>query len=122
MKKAYRVKSEKDFQVAFQKGQSVANRQLVLYVYPKSEQVHFRVGFSVGKKLGNAVFRNKIKRLLRHAVHELSPAIDNEYDYLLIARQDLKGKTFEQVKRSLIHVMKIASVIDQTKIEELQEN
>ena len=44
MKKEYRVKSEKDFQDAFQNGTSYANRQLVLYVYPKIGQVHFRVG------------------------------------------------------------------------------
>lgn len=122
MKKAYRVKREKDFQAAFQNGKSFANRQLVLYVYPKPEQVHFRVGFSVGKKMGNAVYRNKIKRLLRHAVHELAPMIQPEYDYLLIARQDLHGKSFEQIKHSMIHVMKIASVINQTKLEELQES
>lgn len=120
MKKKYRVKSEKDFQNAFQKGTSYANRQLVLYVYPKVGQVHFRVGFSVGKKMGNAVERNKIKRLLRHAVHELSPAIDNEYDYLLIARKDIINKNFYEIKKSLIHVMKIASIIDTKKIEELQ--
>lgn len=122
MKKEYRVKSEKDFQLAFQNGTSFANRQLVLYVYPKSEQVHFRVGFSVGKKMGNAVNRNKIKRKLRQAIHELSPFISNQYDFLVIARQDIKTKNFYQIKKSLIHVMKIASVINLKELEELQKN
>lgn len=122
MNKKYRVKSEKDFQIAFQNGISFANRQLVLYVYPKSEQVHFRVGFSVGKKMGNAVKRNKIKRRLRQAVHELSPIILNEYDLLVIARQDIRTKDFSQIKNSVLHVMKIASVINFKKLEELQKN
>ena len=120
MKKEYRVKSEKDFQDAFQNGTSYANRQLVLYVYPKIGQVHFRVGLSVGKKMGNAVQRNKIKRLLRHAIHELSPAITNEYDYLIIARKDIVNRNFYEIKKSLVHVMKIASIIDIKKLEELQ--
>ncbi|HFI0463964.1 TPA: ribonuclease P protein component [Streptococcus suis] len=119
MKKQYRVKSEKDFQTAFQGGQSVANRQLVLYAYPKPEQVHFRVGFSVGKKMGNAVQRNLIKRRLRQAVHELSTALDPQFDYLVIARFDICNKNYAQIKKSLIHVMNLASVIDKNHIEGL---
>lgn len=122
MKKKYRVKSEKDFQVAFLQGKSFANRQLVLYVYPKTEQVHFRVGFSVGKKMGNAVQRNKIKRMLRHAVHEIAPIIENDYDYLLIARKDISTKNFFEIKQSLIHVMSIASVIKQPLLKEMHNN
>lgn len=104
MKKAYRVKKDKEFQQVFHQGKSTANRQLVLYVYPRPEQVHFRVGFSVGKKLGNAVKRNQIKRYLRQAVHELTPAIKTEIDFLLIARKDIVDKDYHQIKKSLIHV------------------
>ncbi|MBD3949733.1 ribonuclease P protein component [Tuanshanicoccus lijuaniae] len=111
MKKAYRVKTEKDFQTAFKNGISFANRQLVLYIYPKNNQSHFRVGFSVGKKIGNAVERNRVKRLLRHAMMEVDTQIAQDYDYLLIARHDIKGKNFNQVKQSLLHVMKLASVV-----------
>lgn len=114
LKKEYRVKSEKDFQKVFHKGVSTANRQLVLYVYPKPGQVHYRVGFSVGKKIGNAVKRNQIKRYLRQAVFELSEAIDPEYDFILIARQDIREKNFFEIKQSLIHVMNLAKIIDQS--------
>lgn len=118
MKKVYRVKSEKEFQIAFQRGKSIANRQLVVYFYSKPKQEHFRVGFSVGKKMGNAVKRNLFKRWLRQAVHELEPSLKNNYDYLVIARQDLKTKNYHEVKKSLIHVMKLADLIDLEKIKE----
>ena len=49
MRKAYRVKTEQDFQKVFQKGKSFANRKFVVYVLQK-DQPHFRVGLSVGKK------------------------------------------------------------------------
>lgn len=118
MKKIYRVKSEKEFQRVFHNGTSIANRQLVLYVYPKSEQVHFRVGLSVGKKMGNAVKRNQIKRYLRQAVHELEAVIQPEFDFLLIARPDIRHKNFFEVKQSVIHVMNLANILDQTKLKE----
>lgn len=111
MKKAHRIKKEKEFQLVFHQGRNIANKQLVLYVYPKPEQVHFRVGLSVGKKLGNAVTRNQIKRYLRQALFELSPYIEQEYDFLLIARRDILNKDLAGVKQSIIHVMKLAKVI-----------
>lgn len=111
MKKTYRVKNEEDFQRVFHRGKSKANRQLVIYTYPKPNQNHFRVGISVGKKIGNAVERNQIKRYLRQAVTELKNQLPDELDFILIARTDIKGRSFHEVKRSLIHVLKLADVI-----------
>lgn len=112
MKKIYRVKSDRDFQQVYHHGRSTANRQLVIYTFEKSKQKHFRVGLSVGKKLGNAVVRNQIKRYLRQALFEVRHAIQPEIDFLLIARRDIVGKSFFEVKQSLIHVMKRAGVFD----------
>lgn len=50
MRKSYRVKKEAEFQKVFTQGKSYANRQFVVYVLRKSDQLHFRVGISVGKK------------------------------------------------------------------------
>ena len=120
MKKAYRVKKDQDFQRVFHQGRSVANRQLVLYVYPKPGQAHYRVGLSVGKKLGNAVERNFIKRRLRSAVQAIGPAIQPEFDFLLIARQDIKNKTYPQLQKSIIHVMNLMNILDQEILANLQ--
>ena len=75
MKKAYRIKKEREFQHVYHHAQTYANRQLVLYVYPKPEQAHFRVGLSVGKRIGNAVMRNKVKRYLRQSLQDLENMI-----------------------------------------------
>src|SRR5690625_6011044 len=82
MKKAFRIKDNKEFQEVFQKGKSFANRQLVVYYKKKPMQSHFRIGLSVGKKIGNAVTRNRIKRYLRQAFHELEEQV---------AKQDRKS-------------------------------
>lgn len=51
MKKEFRIKKNEEFQYAFKRGKSFANRQLVIYYVEKKDQQHFRIGLSVGKKL-----------------------------------------------------------------------
>ena len=92
MKKSYRVKRDKDFNAIFKSGQNVANRKFVVYRLRK-DQPHFRVGLSVSKKLGNAVTRNRIKRLIRHVLIKGVEELD-----------------FHQVEKNLVHVLKLAHV------------
>ncbi|HLR08646.1 MAG TPA: ribonuclease P protein component [Bacillota bacterium] len=106
MKKAYRIKKNKEFQAVFRQGKSFANRQLVIYYMTKSDQNHFRIGLSVGKKIGNAVTRNRIKRYLRQAFLDLEPQILSNVDIIIIARKPTKDMTFHEIKRSLIHLLK----------------
>ncbi|QHS23833.1 ribonuclease P protein component [Virgibacillus sp. MSP4-1] len=106
MKKAYRIKKNKEFQTVFKKGKSFANRQFVLYYYHKPEQQHFRVGLSVGKRLGNAVLRNQVKRYIRQALLELDHEIKQQYDYVIIARYPARELNFFQVKKSVSHVFR----------------
>lgn|SRR5699024_1775915 len=115
MKKAYRVKSEKDFQKVFDAGNSKANRQFVVYKLPKDGQNHFRVGISVGTKLGNAVIRNKNKRRIRHALSELDReyVFNQELDFLIIARKPVSNMSFHEIKKSLIHVLSLSNVLIQ---------
>jgi ribonuclease P protein component len=106
MKKAYRIKKNEDFQEVFKKGKSFANRQFVLYYLEKEDQTHFRIGLSVGKKIGNAVTRNQVKRYLRQAFLELENEIKQSYDYIVIARTPAKDLNFFQVKASLMHLFR----------------
>lgn len=105
MKKAYRVKSEKDFQKILHCGKSFANRELVIYFLEKPAQDHFRIGISVGKKLGNAVMRNKIKRYIREAFLQIEATITPEVDIIIIARNPTINLNVEQIKKSLNHLL-----------------
>lgn len=111
MRKGNRLKSNDEFQKVFKQGKSFANRQLVLYYLPKLGQSNFRVGLSVSKKIGNAVVRNKVKRYLRQAIHELESKINQEYDLVIIARQPVKEMNFHQIKKSLTHVLLNSKII-----------
>lgn len=112
MKKELRIKKNKDFQAVFQKGQSFANRQFVVYSLQKDNQDYFRIGLSVSKKLGNAVTRNRIKRYVRQSVFELKDQLASGYDYVIIARKPVAEMEFFEIKKSLIHVLKIGKVLN----------
>jgi len=111
MKKEFRIKKNKDFQSAFQKGRSFANRQLVVYVIEKEGQDYFRIGLSVSKKIGNAVTRNRIKRYVRQAIFELHDQVHSGMDYVIIARKPTADMDFSEVKKSLTHVLKVGKVL-----------
>ncbi len=112
MKKSYRIKKEKEFQKIIYKKNSYANRNFVVYIYPAEENSHFRVGLSVGKKIGNAVVRNKVKRLMRHALFELKEEIKPNYNIVLIARPKIVDLSFVEVKNNVEHVFKLANIIE----------
>jgi len=106
MKKAYRIKENEEFQYIFRRGRSFANRQLVIYYMKNPEQTHFRIGISVGKKLGNAVTRNRIKRYIRQCFNDLETSILPTVNIVVIARQPTNQMTYHEVKKSLMHLLK----------------
>jgi ribonuclease P protein component len=108
IKKTYRVKRSKDFDRIFAAKHSFANKKFVVYTL-NSEQPHFRVGLSVSKKLGHAVVRNRIKRLIRHAIVEFAPHLENE-DIVIIARSGVQELNFEEVKKNLKHILKLSKI------------
>jgi ribonuclease P protein component len=111
MKKEYRIKENKDFQQVFKKGHSTANRQFIVYVLKKEGQTNFRIGLSVSKKIGNAVVRNQVKRYIRQSVFEVKDGLANGFDYVIIARKPVADMAFFEVKKSLVHVLKLAKVL-----------
>lgn len=112
MKKDYRVKKNQEFQKIFQHGTSFANRQFVVYVLKKEQQEHFRIGLSVSKKIGKAVTRNQIKRYIRQSFLELFDQVHKGNDYVIIARKPTADMDFHEVKKSLIHVLRVAKVLN----------
>ncbi|MGG3841339.1 ribonuclease P protein component [Anoxybacillus kestanbolensis] len=110
MKKKYRIKKNDEFQEVFKQGTSVANRQFVIYVLDKPEQAYFRIGLSVSKKIGKAVVRNRVKRYVRQVFHEEWDRIQTGKDYVIIARVPVATMEYEEVKKSLLHVLRRANV------------
>lgn len=112
MKKSYRIKKEKEFQKIIYNKDSYANRNFVVYIYLAKENKHFRIGLSVGKKIGNAVTRNRVKRLMRESLFQLKDNINSDYNIVLIARPGVAKLSLDEVKNNIQHVFKIANIIE----------
>ncbi|MGZ7185435.1 ribonuclease P protein component [Streptococcus pyogenes] len=110
MKKTYRVKCEKDFQAIFKDGKSTANRKFVIYHLNRGQD-HFRVGISVGKKIGNAVTRNAVKRKIRHVIMALGYQLKSE-DFVVIARKGVESLEYQELQQNLHHVLKLAQLLE----------
>ncbi|MDX8363268.1 MULTISPECIES: ribonuclease P protein component [Bacillaceae] len=111
MKKKYRIKKNDEFQKVFKQGKSFANRQFVIYVLEKPDQDFFRIGLSVSKKIGNAVSRNRIKRLIRQVFTDSKDVLRAEMDYVIIARKPAAEMDYAEIKSSLHHVCKRAKIL-----------
>lgn len=111
MKKKFRVKTESDFQRVFDQGQSKANKQFVIYQLEKEGQDYFRVGISVGKKLGPAVIRNRIKRRIRASIYNMREEIKDEVDFIIIGRQPTVHMSQAEIEKSLRHVLSLSHLL-----------
>ena len=111
MNKRQRIKKDNEFQKVFKEGKSFANRQFIVYRYKKEGQEQFRIGLSVSKKVGNAVTRNRIKRYIRQAFLEMKDELQNDVDYVIIARHQAAKIDVHETKKSLQHVLRIARVL-----------
>jgi ribonuclease P protein component len=83
-----RLSRSADFDRVFRQGRSHAGRELVLYVFPRGESDAPRLGLSVSRKVGGAVQRNRVKRLLREAFAAEGERLPAGTDAVVVARHE----------------------------------
>ncbi len=103
-KKYISLKKNEDFKKVYQYGLSAADRYLVIYKLPNNNE-RIRIGFSVSKKFGNAVKRNKIKRILREICRLNTDSFKNNHDYVIIVRVAARDQTYHQLESSVFRVL-----------------
>lgn len=83
------------------------NTNFVLFFKKNKE---FKVGFVASKKIGNAVHRNRAKRLLRaHFIENID--LLSQGSYVLVAKPDLLKQNFEETKKTYLHTLKKCSAL-----------
>lgn len=110
LKRCYSLKRNKEFRYAYRTGKSAGCRSMVL-IYAKGRADEVKIGFSVSKKLGNAVVRNRIKRRLREAVTPLIPNIKTGCKLIIIAKIPIKTEKLPAIESSMRYMMKKANLL-----------
>jgi ribonuclease P protein component len=117
-----RLTRSEDFTRVYRAGRSVSNRYLVLYFFErppvaddgKEGTEGARVGFSVSKRLGGAVERNSVKRMLREAYRTCSETLSGDTDLVFVARTPLmellEAGGLSAVKEKMAEVLSKASL------------
>jgi ribonuclease P protein component len=81
-----RLSRSAEFERVYRQGRSTAGRHLVLYTFPNAAAQRPRLGLSVSRKVGGAVERNRVKRLLREAFGRLEGDLQPGQDVVVVAR------------------------------------
>ena len=102
MQQRYRLSKNREFQYVYRRGKSVACKDAVL-VYVRSGRQ--KIGFSVSKKTGNAVTRNRIKRRLRECVRAELPLMQNGL-YVFVARASAATREYAELQRNVQTLLK----------------
>ncbi|HLF04854.1 MAG TPA: ribonuclease P protein component [Dehalococcoidia bacterium] len=111
MQRRFRLTGNKRFSQIHQQGRSAAEHLLVIRVLPNG--LHYsRFGFVVGRRVGGATVRNRVKRRLREAVRHTP--IKGGWDVVFIARRGAEDANYWQLKRATEKLLRRAQVADQS--------
>ncbi|MFW6268539.1 MAG: ribonuclease P protein component [Bacillota bacterium] len=99
------LKKTGEFKKVYRNGKSGATKYLVMYKL-KNNLDYNRYGFSISKKIGKAVIRNKLKRRFREIIRELDKKnIKKSYDLVFIARKPVVNLDFWGLRKDVIKLL-----------------
>lgn len=99
------LKKNHQFRFVYNRGRSIANRYLVMYVVKNSLDIN-RIGYSVSKKVGNSVVRSRVTRLLRESYRLNEHMLESGFDIVVVARAAMKDASYADAEHSLKHLLK----------------
>ena len=110
MKRKFRLRKSTDFRKVLREGRSWAHPLIVLSALPNDLE-YSRFGFSVSRKIGKAVVRNRVKRLMREATRLRLESIKEGWDMVFTARQPIREANFHQVDRAIEDLLRRAGLL-----------
>ena len=111
MPKVQKLKQNSDFRRSYGRGKSFSEPALVTYVLKNNRAGVCRYGITTGKKIGNAVTRNRCRRVISAAFSEISGQVSGGWDIVFVARYRTSREKSTEIKGIMTRQLKNAGVI-----------
>ncbi|MGE5633460.1 MAG: ribonuclease P protein component [Caulobacteraceae bacterium] len=105
----HKLKKNYEFKKVYSEGRYYVEKYIVMYLIKNDSEVN-RVGFSVSKKVGNSVTRNRVKRLMKEAYRLFSGKVKLGYDMVFTARAGSAEAEYETIKNNMMSVLNRAKL------------
>lgn len=105
MKFTTSLKKNYQFRYVYNRGKSIANKFLVMYII-KNNSNENRLGISVSKKVGNSVVRSRVTRLIKESYRLNEDKLKAGFSIVIIARNPTAGSNYHEINASLKHLIK----------------
>lgn len=108
------IRENRDYKRAYTKGKFEVSPSLVTYVVKsRIKKKKTRSGITTGKKVGNAVLRNRARRVIRVALRDFMPYLKNGYDAVFVARAKTALVKSQIVKKEMEKHLKKLGILDE---------
>lgn len=97
-----RIRKSWEFNKIYRRGRTVVSKNIVLYYCPNG-LAYNRIGFSIRKKVGKSVVRNRIRRIYREVLRNMDKQLLQGYDFIIIARKPSAGVSFADATKELYY-------------------
>ena len=112
MKKINIVKENRDYNRIIKENRPFKYKDYVIYIDKKAPSI-YRFGFSVGKKVGNAVTRNRVKRQIKEIVSQND--YQNNFDCIIIVGKGILERNFNEMRDNLNFALKKLKLVKERK-------
>lgn len=111
LKKEWRIRRNKDFRRIYRAGKAVPGKYLVVFKRENGISIT-RFGFSISKKFGKAVVRNRRKRILREICRKHMDNIRKGYDIVVVSRAGNEDLKFKDLEKDLLKIFERAGLLE----------
>jgi len=116
MKKKYIIKKKSEIDSLFKTKSKRGNSYFVIFKNNEVSNVNFKFAMSIGKKYGNAVARNKIKRQVRSIIRDNQNLIDPKNEFVIVIKPQANQLQYQDINSQLVELL-IKTKIMETKNE-----
>lgn len=100
-----RIRRKNDFQRVYAQGKKVVSSSFILYLYTDSNRQYRRLGITASKKVGNAVTRNRCKRIVREVFRKNKELFPQGADVVVIVKREMASKRYSDVLEELCSIL-----------------